>query len=60
MPVVHVIAAQRMMDHGLLMRDGQTLERLNEIDHVIFDKTGTLTIGGADGQRVLLSCLTNH
>lgn len=35
------VAAQ----HGVLIRDIETLERAKNIDTVVFDKTGTLTIG---------------
>ncbi len=35
------VAAQ----HGILIRDIETLERARNIDTVVFDKTGTLTIG---------------
>ncbi len=42
-PVAHVIGANRLMQNGVLMRDGTALERLAAIDTVVFDKTGTLT-----------------
>ncbi len=44
-PVVHVVGAQQLMKHGILIRDGSAFERLSEVDTVIFDKTGTLTMG---------------
>ncbi len=31
--------------NGVLIRDGQALERSGKVSHVLFDKTGTLTLG---------------
>ncbi|MCC2098378.1 MAG: copper-translocating P-type ATPase, partial [Hyphomicrobiales bacterium] len=42
-PAVHVAASSALMKRGVLLQEGDALERIAECDTVVFDKTGTLT-----------------
>lgn len=44
-PTVVVVAAGVAARHGLLLKNGESLERLHRVTDVLFDKTGTITRG---------------
>lgn len=44
-PTAVVAAMGNLTRHGLLVKDGDALERLSQVDTVAFDKTGTVTEG---------------
>jgi Cu2+-exporting ATPase len=45
LPVVHAAASRRLLDEGVLLTRGESVQELNLIDTAVFDKTGTLTRG---------------
>lgn len=44
-PMAIAVASGQGARHGILVKNGEVLETLSAIDHVVFDKTGTLTEG---------------
>jgi len=44
-PMAIAVSTGFAAKHGVLVRNGEALERLSEITHVVLDKTGTLTTG---------------
>lgn len=44
-PIVQTIAISNFIRKGILVKSGEALEKLREINVVVFDKTGSLTIG---------------
>lgn len=44
-PIVQTIVISNFIKRGILVKSGEALEKLREIDVVIFDKTGSLTVG---------------
>jgi Cu2+-exporting ATPase len=44
-PIAQTIAISNFLKKGIIMKNGESLEKINNITHVIFDKTGSLTIG---------------
>lgn len=44
-PVVQITSSSRLMKQGILLKNGEALEKLTNIEVIVFDKTGTLTLG---------------
>ena len=44
-PMSIAVASGAGARHGILVKNGEVLETLSDIDHFVFDKTGTLTEG---------------
>lgn len=71
-PLTLLNALNQCSHHGVLVKDGEALEKLYTIDTIVFDKTGTLTLeqphvrqihpcAGLDEERVLtLAAAAEH
>lgn len=52
-PLVSSLAGGVAARHGILFREGQTLEQARNLTHMLVDKTGTLTLGELRLDRVV-------
>ena len=53
-PSAMAAAVSALAQKGFLVTQGNTLESLSEISHVVFDKTGTITTGKLSLQNLML------
>jgi Cu2+-exporting ATPase len=44
-PIAQAIIIAKMLKKGILITNGEVIEKINKIDLIAFDKTGSLTIG---------------
>jgi Cu+-exporting ATPase len=44
-PIAVIIGSGISSKHGIVIKSGETMEKMNKIDTIVFDKTGTLTKG---------------
>lgn len=51
-PIAMLNYLNRAAQRGVLVKDGRSLELLNEIDTIVFDKTGTLTLEQPEVARI--------
>ncbi|MEI7682754.1 MAG: heavy metal translocating P-type ATPase [Candidatus Saccharibacteria bacterium] len=51
-PIALISGMTRAAKHGIIVKNGSSMERLAEVKTVAFDKTGTLTIGKPVVERV--------
>jgi Cu+-exporting ATPase len=54
-PTAIIVGTGKAAQLGILVRNGESLERANKISTIIFDKTGTLT----EGKPILTQIITN-
>lgn len=54
-PMAIAVAAGQGARHGILVKNGEVLEVLSHVNHVVFDKTGTLTTGRMSVQQIVAS-----
>ncbi|MDX2083331.1 MAG: heavy metal translocating P-type ATPase metal-binding domain-containing protein [Rickettsiales bacterium] len=47
-PIIQTMVISNFIKKGILVKSGEALEKLNEVDIIIFDKTGSLTIGAPE------------
>lgn len=61
-PTAIVAAIGNVSKHGILVKEGDALERLSQVSKITFDKTGTLTYGKPKVEEVVsvINDLTNE
>ncbi|WP_407375050.1 heavy metal translocating P-type ATPase [Methanobrevibacter sp.] len=52
-PTAIMAAIGNLTKHGILVKEGQSIEELAHIDELVFDKTGTLTYGTPEVAEVI-------
>jgi Cu2+-exporting ATPase len=51
-PTAYTATMSQLFNQGIIVTNGQAMEKLTATDHVVFDKTGTLT----EGKMVVKTC----